>query len=515
MTTDTTTAATTEYAPETIAALDVLMDTDAYKLDHRRQYPAGTEYVYSNLTARGSRIPGVSWTAFFGLQAYLRDLNRRWSAFFTADVDEVCRAYMERVTQVLGPNDVGAEHIRQLYAYGRLPLRVRALPEGTIVPVGVPYLTVENTAPEFFWLTNYIETEMSAALWQPITSATTAWRNRTLLDARALDSGADSAAVDWQGHDFSFRGMAGSAGAAASGAGHLLAFTGTDCLPALGWIDRNYPGSPEGTIIGGSVPATEHSVMCAGTQDDEIETFVRLLDLYPTGIVSIVSDTWDLWHVCTGILPTLKAVITARDGKVVIRPDSGDPERILCGDPQAPAGSPAHKGVVNLLWEVFGGTVNAAGYRELDPHIGVIYGDSITHDRADAITANLMRQGYVSTTPVLGFGSYTYQYVTRDTFSIAMKATWVQVDGRGRDIAKAPVTDPGKRSARGRLAVVRDEHGLTLLQGAAGAVEATDAMRTVFEDGVIVNPVSFAEVRAAVRRDWAAYAAGEEDARNG
>ncbi|UCZ62042.1 nicotinate phosphoribosyltransferase [Mycolicibacterium phocaicum] len=511
-----TVEATTTYRPETIAALDVLMDTDAYKLDHRRQYPAATEYVYSNLTARGSRIPGVSWTAFFGLQAYLRDLNQRWSAFFAADVDEVCQAYIDRVTQVLGPNDVGAEHIRQLHAYGRLPLRVRALPEGTIVPVGVPYLTVENTAPEFFWLTNYIETEMSAALWQPITSATTAWRNRTLLDARARDTGADPAAVDWQGHDFSFRGMAGSAAAAASGAAHLLAFTGTDCLPALGWIDRNYPGSPEGAIIGGSVPATEHSVMCAGTQDDEVATFARLLDLYPTGIVSIVSDTWDLWHVCTGILPTLKDTITARDGKVVIRPDSGDPERILCGDPQAPAGSPARQGVVNLLWEVFGGTVNAAGYRELDPHIGVIYGDSITHDRADAITANLMGQGYVSTTPVLGFGSYTYQYVTRDTFSIAMKATWVQIDGRGRDIAKAPVTDPGKRSARGRLAVVRDGRGgLTLVQGAAGAVETTDAMRTVFEDGVIVNPVTFAEVRATVRRDWAAYAAGEEDARHG
>lgn len=201
-----TVEATTTYRPETIAALDVLMDTDAYKLDHRRQYPAATEYVYSNLTARGSRIPGVSWTAFFGLQAYLRDLNQRWSAFFAADVDEVCRAYVDRVTQVLGPNDVGAAHIRELHAYGRLPLRVRALPEGTIVPVGVPYLTVENTAPEFFWLTNYIETEMSAALWQPITSATTAWRNRTLLDARARATGADPAAVDWQGHDFSFRG---------------------------------------------------------------------------------------------------------------------------------------------------------------------------------------------------------------------------------------------------------------------------------------------------------------------
>lgn len=494
----------TEYSRDTRAALAVLMETDAYKLDHRRQYEPGTEVVYSNLTARGSRIPGVDWTVFFGLQAYIRDLVDRWQRVFDADVDEVCRAYEERVTDIVGPNEIGSEHIRELHAYGRLPLRFRALPEGSVTPIGIPYLTVENTDPRFFWLTNYIETDMSAALWQPITSATTAWYNRRLLDQRAQESGVDTAAVDWQGHDFSARGMAGMAAAAASGAAHLLSFTGTDSLSALAWIDDFYPGSPEGTIIGGSVPATEHSVMTSGGRDGELGTFERLLDLYPAGIVSVVSDSFDLWQVLTEFLPALREKIMARDGTLVIRPDSGDPELILCGDPSAPAGSLQRKGVVNLLAETFGTTMNDEGFRELDSHIGVIYGDSITHQRADAITANLMEQGYVSTTPVFGFGSYTYQYCTRDTFSLAMKATWVQVNGQGRDIFKDPITGAGKRSAKGRLAVLGGMDGsMVLVQQATADQEWASRLRAVFEDGEFTGAQpSFADVRAELRASW-------------
>ena len=499
----------TDYSPETRAALAVLMDTDAYKLDHRRQYVPGTEFVYSNLTARGSRIAGVDWTVFFGLQAYLRDLVQRWDRFFTADVDAVCQAYEQRVTDIVGPNGVGSDHIRELHAYGRLPLRFRALPEGTVTPIGIPYLTVENTDPRFFWLTNYIETDMSAALWQPITSASTAWRNRQLLDERARSCGVDTAAVDWQGHDFSARGMVGMAAAAASGAAHLLSFTGTDSLSALDWIDDYYPGSPAGTVIGGSVPATEHSVMTAGGRDGELATFDRLLDLYPSGIVSVVADSFDLWEVLTSFLPQLKAKILARDGKLVIRPDSGDPELILCGDRSAPVGSPQWMGVVNLLAEVFGTSTNAAGFKELDPHIGVIYGDSITFERADSITENLMRQGYASTVPVFGFGSFTYQFVTRDTFSLAVKATWVQVDGEGRDIFKDPVTGAGKRSAKGRLAVLGGMDGsLELVEQASADQEDNSRLRVVFDDGAFVGtPATFADVRDRLRTSWFQFSA--------
>ncbi len=253
-----------DYSPATIDALTVLMETDAYKLDHRRQYPERTEFVYSNLTARGSRIPEVDWTVFFGLQAYLTDLAARWQTFFDADIDEVCRAYDERVSDILGPNGVGSEHIRELHAYGRLPLRFRALPEGTVTPLGIPYLTVENTEPRFFWLTNYIETDLSGragaahhlghhGLAQPVPAG----RACRGLRRRAGRGRPGRVTISRPAS------MAGMGAASVSGAAHLLSFTGTDSLSALGWIDRFYPGSPDGTVLGGSVPATEHSVMTA------------------------------------------------------------------------------------------------------------------------------------------------------------------------------------------------------------------------------------------------------------
>jgi nicotinamide phosphoribosyltransferase len=200
------------------------------------------------------------------------------------DEDAVVQDYINNTTAILGPNDVGGEHIRALHRLGYLPLRFNALPEGTLCPLRIPMFTVENTLPEFFWLVNYIESVLSAEIWLPATSATRAWHLRTLLNERAKLSGGAPEAVPFQGHDFSLRGMASMEAAAASGAGHLLAFTGTDSLPALEWVDYFYPG--ENGFVGGSVPATEHSVMCAGGDLSEKETFQRLIDLYPSGIVA-------------------------------------------------------------------------------------------------------------------------------------------------------------------------------------------------------------------------------------
>ncbi|MEU0544584.1 nicotinate phosphoribosyltransferase [Nocardia sp. NPDC005978] len=487
--------------------VDPLFLTDAYKLDHRRQYPAGTTRVYSNLTHRGSRIPGVEHVVHFGLQAFISDvLEDAFGRFFAADADRVCAEYERRVTAILGPNVIGSAHIRALHALGYLPLSIRSLPEGTLAPVKVPVLTVENTHPEFFWLTNYIETALSAAIWQPSTSATTAWRLRTLLTERARATGAPIEAVDFQGHDFSFRGMPGIEAAAASGAGHLLSFTGSDSLASEDWIRYFYPDDSGETLLA-SVAATEHSVMCAGTRESEDETYARLLELYPSGIVSVVSDTFDLWRVLTHTLPGLRERILGRDGTLVVRPDSGDPETILCGT--GADDSPAGLGVVRLLWNAFGGTVNAAGYRVLDPHIGVIYGDSITYDRADAITARLAGMGFASTAVVFGVGSYTYQYVTRDTFASAMKATYVEVDGAGRDIFKDPATDSGtKRSARGRLSVLRDDAGeLYVQQRATPEQEAASELTEVWRDGGFLRREGFAAVRARLRSETQRYAA--------
>lgn len=500
----------------TASPIAPLLETDVYKVDHRRQYPEGTTRVYSNYTNRGSRIRGIDKVVHFGLQAFLQSYCiEAFAPFFAADEDQVAAEYEEAITAILGPNSVGSDHIRALHRLGYLPLRFCAVPEGTPVPLRVPSFTVENTLPEFFWLTNFVETVLSASVWHPSTTATIAHHYRGILDAAAERTGADPASVDFQLHDFSFRGQAGSEAAAASGAGHLLSFKGSDTLASLDWVRRYYAGD-NGMVLG-SVPATEHSVMCAGGQDDELGTFEHLLDLYPSGIVSVVSDTWDLWNVLTRILPQLKERILARDGKLVIRPDSGDPVEILTGvrteerdwtatERHMPGyerkrDTPAGKGVVELLWDLFGGTINEAGYKVLDSHIGTIYGDSITPERAIAIAERLEAKGFAASNVVFGVGSYSYQYVTRDTFGSAMKATWVEINGRGRNIQKNPVTDSGlKRSATGRLAVTTDADGeLVLIQGATPEQEAASHLQPVWEDGKFLRYQSFADVRSTLR----------------
>lgn len=483
------------------APIACLMRTDAYKLGHVQQYQlsGNISRVYSNYTNRKSRVKGIGQVVHFGLQAYIQKyLMDDFALFFSSDVDVVCSLYEQRLASILGPNTIGSEHVRKLWETGYLPLRFCAAPEGTQLPIGVPAFTVENTDPDFYWLTNYIETGLSAGVWQASTSATIAHRYREILDLAAFDTGGPAAFVDWQAHDFSYRGMSSHESAAVSGAAHLLSFTGTDSLVALDWIDRYYGGS----YVAGSVPATEHSVMCTGIETiGEEATFSKLLDLYPTGIVSVVSDTFDLWKVLTEYLPTLRAKIMSRDGKLVIRPDSGDPVNILCGDPAAPAGSPEAAGVVNILYQLFGGGLNERGFKELDPHVGVIYGDSITLERAVQIINRLGKMGYASTNVVFGIGSYTYQMNTRDTFGSAIKATWAEVDGKGYDLWKDPITDDGtKKSARGRLTVLYSDvlKGLVLGQRATPEMEAESLLQPIWENGGWVKTQTFDEVRTVL-----------------
>lgn len=475
---------------------------DVYKLGHRKQYPLNTTRVYANWTPRESRVPGIEHVVHFGLQYFLqRYLGEEFGAFFSEPRDEACKRYARRVNSVLGPNNVGTDHIAALHELQTLPIEFRALPEGARVPLRVPMWTCENTRDEFAWLTNYIETLASCECWMPSTSATLAFEMRRRLNAAAKLTGTDPGFVSWQGHDFSFRGMPGIEAASLSGAGHLLSFTGTDTLPALDLIEQYYGPIADGYLLGGSVPATEHSVMCAGGELSERETFERLLDIYPSGIVSVVSDTWNLWAVLTDILPQLKERIMARQGKLVIRPDSGNPADIICGDPNATEGSPAAKGVIQLLWDIFGGTVTPTGHRLLDSHIGCIYGDAITLDRASEINARLSANGFASGNMVYGVGSFTYQYVTRDTFGFAMKATWCKVAGEGRDLFKMPKTGNGvKNSAKGRLAVLRDNRGeLALINQATPAQESESLLRPVWRDGQFLIRQSFPKIRERVQ----------------
>lgn len=486
--------------------INPLMLIDFYKADHRRQYPEGTELVYSNFTPRKSRQANNENLVFFGLQYFVKEyLIKQWNeGFFSLPKEQVISDYKRRMDNALGKDSISIEHISELHDLGYLPLVVKGLPEGTIVSPKIPVVTVYNTQPKFFWLTNYLESLMSAILWKPSTSATTAFQYRKIFNeyARTTVNDVDIDFVYWQGHDFSFRGMSGIEDACISAAGHLLSFYGTDTVPAIDFHELYYRGNSDKELIGGSVPATEHSVMCMGTKDNEIGTFERLItELYPGGIVSIVSDTWDFWQVITEYMPKLKSKILGRPGKVVIRPDSGDPVKIIIGDKNATPGSPEYKGAIECLWDVFGGTTTEKGYKLLDGHIGLIYGDSITLQRQKDILEGLKEKGFASFNVVLGIGSYTYEYVTRDTYGFAMKATYGEVKGEGRNIFKDPKTDDGtKKSAKGLLSVHEVNGELKLKDECTWEEEKSGLLQTVFENGKIVNEQSLSEIRGRINK---------------
>jgi nicotinamide phosphoribosyltransferase len=492
--------------------MNPLLLTDGYKTSHNKQYPKGTTLVYSNFTPRSNKYApkGCNEVVVFGPQMVMMQLHETFQReFFSKPKDEVCQEMKSELSMYLG-SDYDVSHFEALHDLGYLPINVKSLTEGTLVPIRVPVLTIYNTHPDFYWITNYLETILSNLLWKPMTSATISHQYRKVLTKWQEKTDKEKSwFIDWQGHDFSMRGMDSVEAVVSSGLGHLTSFMGSDSLPTI-WGARKYYGA-EGSFCG-SVPATEHSVMCAGGKEDEVETFRRLLDTYPTGILSVVSDTWDLWKVCTEHIVTLKEEILARDGKLVIRPDSGDPVHILCG-----VGYDVHinplrtnrpdysieerKGVIELLWDVFGGTVNEQGYKVLDAHIGAIYGDSITIDRADEICARLEAKGFASTNVVLGIGSFTYQYNTRDTFGFAMKATYVEVEGEGREIFKDPITDDGtKKSATGLLSVHNHDGEYVLVDRCTWEGEEVSSLQTIYKNGEFHNTTTLSEIRERLKK---------------
>lgn len=480
---------------------------DFYKADHRRQYPVGTEYVYANFTPRSSRLAKMlpdfdDKIVFFGLQGFIKHfLIETWNeGFFNQPKAKVVAAYKRRMDNSLGEGAVPVEHIEALHDLGYLPLKIKALEEGSRVNIKVPVLTIINTDPNFFWLTNYIETVLSAELWKSCTTASIAYEYKRLLTQYAEKTGAPLDFVAVQGHDFSSRGMSGIYDAAQSGVGHLTSFIGTDSVASIDYAEEYYNATG---VVGVSVPATEHSVMCMGSEESEIETFRRLIcELYPAGVVSIVSDTWDFWRVITEFSVELKAEILKRQpnalglAKVVFRPDSGNPVKIICGDPDAERDSPAYKGAVQCLWEIFGGTETAQGYKVLNERVGLIYGDSITLERAQNILKGLEAKGFASNNLVFGIGSYTYNYLTRDTFGFAVKATWGQVNGVGRELFKDPMTDSGvKKSAKGLLRVEQTNNGFELFDQQSFEQENMGVLQTVFENGQLLRECSLDQIR--------------------
>lgn len=479
---------------------------DGYKTGHVFQYPKFTDFIYDNFTPRKSRVEGVNSVVFVGMQFLILEyLIDRWNKnFFQVPLETVLARYKRRMRNYVGELDV--THIEKLHKLGYLPLVIKALPEGTLCPIGVPCFTIKNTDKEFGWLPNYLETLISNVMWKPITSATTAFQYRKNFEEAAKVTGYDRAGVKWQGHDFSYRGMSPFEDALVSGFGHLCSFTGTDTVPAIDFCEMFYNADCETELIGGTIPATEHSVMCLNAEysnvdrPDEYNSFKNLLTkVYPSGFFSAVSDSFDFWKVITVYLPQLKDVIMAREGRLVVRPDSGDPVKIICGDPDSEL-EHVRKGAYECLWDTFGGTTNDKGFKFLDSHIGLIYGDAISLIKQKVILDKLIAKGFAPSNLVLGIGSFTYEYVTRDTYGFAMKATWGVVAGVEKEIFKDPLTDRGfKKSLKGLLMVYLDENGeIKVKDQCTKEEEASGLLEVVFLNGKLMRETSLAEIRAKI-----------------
>lgn len=500
---------------------------DVYKLNHAAMYTEGTDFLYSNLTPRSDHHfkGGKGFDhkmVVFGTQGSIMEIVEDWNdSFFSQQKEKVIRRYTRRLNSVLGNGVVSPARMAALHDIGYLPLEIKTIDEGARIGMKIPMLTINNTLPEFFWLVNYLETALSAQIWQMTTNATIAYEYKRILVTAALRTGAAVENVMFQGHDFSLRGMPGYVAGARSGSGHLSSFSGTDSLGSIDYIEDYYGEGLDldSYFIAGSIPATEHAVSSSniltraakypvgGAMTPETNRLLAekafLLDYITrqnlTGFCSYVADTYDYWKVLTEILPDaeVKAAIIARDGRLVIRPDSGDPLDIICGDDNAHEGSPEHKGSIQILWEIFGGTVNEAGFKELDSHIGLIYGDSITLERADKITRKLEAMGFASTNVVFGIGSYTYQCNTRDTFGTAMKATATSVNGEFFEIYKDPATgDKLKQSAKGLLYVGIDDKGeFFLLDRVSPEKEAQGELKLRYKDGKFFNVENIDTIR--------------------
>jgi len=484
--------------------LNPMLMTDFYKISHFLMSEEGTEVIYSTFTPRASRIKGVDQVVFFGLQGFVQDYLIGYfnDNFFNLPKSQVVADYKRIITYTLGADKAKTEHIEALHDLGYLPIKIKAVKEGVLVPLRVPVFTIENTHKDFYWLTNFLETLISAGMWKVITSTTVVKQYRDICDKWA-DKTADSRAhVQWQCHNFSYRGMGGNEDAVTAGAGQLLFFTGTDTIPSIQYLEQFYGANVEKELVGASVLATEHAIQCQYA--DDYRYYLKMLtEVAPTGIVSIVSDGYDYWNVIENVVPSLKDVITKRDGKLVIRPDSGDPTKIICGDADSTYLT-EQKGTIESLWDTFGGTINSKGYKVLDPHIGCIYGEAITPERAEDIFTQLEKKGFSSENIVFGIGSYSLGYYTRDTFSMALKATQTVVNGIEHNIFKDPKTDVGgvKKSQTGRVIVVKDISGdLKMIDGLTREQQINaraDLLEDVFIDGKLVRFQTLQNIRNVV-----------------
>jgi nicotinamide phosphoribosyltransferase len=462
---------------------NILLRTDSYKVTHWRQYPPGTQFVYSYFESRGGKFHDV---VFFGLQYYLKRYLEG-QVVTQEKIDEAAALFRAHFGDTEGRlfNRAGWQYILREHG-GRLPVTIRAVPEGTVVPCHNVLMTIENTDPQCFWLTNYLET-LLVQVWYGSSVATQSREMKFLL-LKYLDQTGDPGLVDFKLHDFGFRGVSSVETAGVGAAAHLVNFLGTDTVEGL-VVARDYYREP---MAGFSIPAAEHSTITSWGREHEVDAMRNMLEQFPAGLVAVVSDSFNIFEACEETWgEQLRDLVLQRNGTLVIRPDSGDPPTVLA------AGQP---NVFGILCEKFGYSVNDKGYKVLNPRVRVIQGDAVEFEMLDRILYAMKSAGYSADNVAFGSGGGLLQKLNRDTLRFAFKCAGVTIDGVEHPVYKSPVTDTEKQSKGGRMKLVRVEgpHGPSFATVAASD-PGEDQLVEVFRDGRIVREWSFAEIRQRAR----------------
>ncbi len=430
----------------TYDSLNLLLSTDAYKIGHKDQYPKGIELLYSNLTPRKSNDNQIKKVYIHGLKDVILDMEEEWDKhFFSLSIKElslVLGEYEKIIVKIMGIELYDTSHFKDLWKVKELfnAIKIKVIKDDTLLDFNIPILKIWNIDKKFYWLVNYLETSILSNSWHLITNATKAFELKNLLERYANKTADDSSFVEYQAHDFSARGISTNNAVGPLGQGHLFSFSGSDSLAAILKynLQPNREKKPEWK--GSSVFATEHSVMMGANKEEEFDFIKEIIKQYPVGVFSIVCDTYDYYNVINNYLPKLKEDILKRDGKIVIRPDSGDEIKITLDS-------------LEKFWEIFSGSINKKGYKVLDPHIGLIYGDGFNYQKIENILIAMEQKGFSSENIVFGIGANVYQNSTRDLFGFSMKVTYMEISSKPKLVCKEPITGISKKSAKGLLAV--------------------------------------------------------------
>ncbi|MDO8504788.1 MAG: nicotinate phosphoribosyltransferase [Candidatus Liptonbacteria bacterium] len=448
---------------------NLLTLTDSYKVTHWKQLPPGTTGIYSFFESRGGRYPAVT---FYGLQYFLK-AYLEGVVVTEEDIVEAKELFRSHFGQDL-MHEEGWRHIVAKHG-GRLPVIIKAIPEGTTVPVSNVLMTIENTDSKVPWLTNYLET-LLVQVWYPTTVATQSRMMKAVI-LKSLEETGDPSLIDFKLHDFGFRGSTSPESAGIGGSAHLINFKGTDTVVAL-IVAKQYYGEP---MAGFSIPAAEHSTITSWGREHEVDAFRNMLEQFPAGLVAVVSDSYNIYEACRELWgKQLWQKVMERDGTLVVRPDSGHPPTVVVE-------------VLNILGEAFGTTENAKGYKVLNPKIRVIQGDGIDYIVLGQILDAMKAAGWSADNIAFGSGGGLLQKVDRDTQKFAFKCSATLVNGFWQDVMKDPVTDHGKKSKAGRLKLIlRDGKYMTVREGDANE---PNLLVPVFENGKITKEYSFSEIR--------------------